>query len=45
MSLLEEIGGRVTVDATVDLFYTKVFSDPLLTPFFEGADKPHQIAK
>ncbi len=45
MSLFEEIGGRAAVNAAVDLFYTKVFADPLLTSFFEGTDKPRQIAK
>lgn len=38
MSLFEEIGGRAAVNAAVDLFYTKVFADPLLTSFFEGTD-------
>ena len=45
MSLYEEIGGRDAVNAAVDLFYTKVFADPLLVPFFEGVDRPRQIAK
>ena len=45
MSLFEEIGGRTAVNAAVDLFYTKVFADPLLIPFFEGTDRPRQIAK
>lgn len=38
MSLFEEIGGHAAVNAAVDLFYTKVFADPLLTSFFEGTD-------
>lgn len=45
MSLYEEIGGRDAVNAAVDLFYTKVFSDPLLTPFFTNTDTKQQIAK
>lgn len=45
MSLYEEIGGRDAVNAAVDLFYTKVFADPLLIPFFTKTDKKQQIAK
>ncbi len=45
MSLYEEIGGRDAVNAAVDLFYTKVFADPLLVPFFTNTDRKQQIAK
>lgn len=45
MSLYEEIGGRDAVNAAVDVFYTKVFSDALLIPFFEKTDRKQQIAK
>lgn len=44
-SLFERIGGEPAVDAAVDLFYTKVMSDDLLTPFFEGVDMKRQAAK
>ncbi len=45
MTLYEEIGGSAAVNASVDLFYTKVFADPLLAPFFSETDKPRQIGK
>jgi hemoglobin len=45
MSLYDEIGGRDAVNAAVDLFYTKVFADPLLEPFFANTDRAKQIGK
>ena len=44
-SLYERIGGEAAVNAAVDVFYKKVFADPLLKPFFEGVDIPGQINK
>ena len=45
-SLFIRLGGAPSVDAAVDLFYTKVLSDAALIPFFEGHDmarlKNHQ---
>ena len=44
-TLYERIGGNDAVNAAVDIFYDKVFSDPMLIPFFEGVDKEKQRHK
>jgi hemoglobin len=47
MALFVRIGGEPAVQATVDLFYTKVLGDAKLAPFFAGSDmasiKSHQV--
>lgn len=47
-SIYDAIGGAATVDAAVDLFYDKVWSDPDLSPYFDEVDrgklKGHQRA-
>lgn len=47
-SIYERIGGAPSVNATVDLFYAKVWADPALSGYFEGIDrarlKAHQRA-
>ncbi|MFQ5451028.1 MAG: chemotaxis protein CheW [Nitrospinaceae bacterium] len=37
-SLFEKIGGRVAVQAAVDIFYSKVLKDSRIKDFFEGVD-------
>jgi hemoglobin len=37
-SLLERIGGEAAVNAAVQSFYDKVFSDKVLAPFFANTD-------
>ena len=39
-TIYETIGGRLRIQAAVDLFYVKVFADPELKHFFEGVDAP-----
>ena len=39
-TLYETIGGRLRINAAVDLFYAKVFADDSVRPFFEGVDMP-----
>jgi truncated hemoglobin YjbI len=39
--LLELIGGRSTIKAATELFYSKVLEDANLRPFFERVDMPH----
>lgn len=41
-TLFERIGGAEAVDATVDLFYTKVLADDRIKRFFEGVDMNRQ---
>ena len=41
-TLFERIGGDEAVEAAVDIFYSKVLSDPALQPFFEGVDMDSQ---
>jgi hemoglobin len=38
-SIYESIGGASAVEATVDLFYAKVWSDSGLTPYFAEVDR------
>lgn len=46
-SLYARIGGREVVEAVVSDFYERVFSDPLLEPYFENVDREalyaHQV--
>jgi len=35
-SIYEQIGGRESVAAAVDIFYERVIGDPVLAPYFEG---------
>jgi hemoglobin len=44
-SLYEQLGGQAAVDAAVDVFYRRVLSDDLVSPFFEGVDMDKQIGK
>ncbi len=47
-SIYDAIGGAPAIHAAVDLFYEKVWSDPHLVRYFDGADrtklKRHQRA-
>jgi hemoglobin len=38
-NIYERIGGAPAVEAVVDLFYEKVWSDPALAGYFEGIDR------
>ena len=40
-TLYEMIGGRLTINAAVDLFYQKVLADESLRSFFEEVDMDH----
>jgi truncated hemoglobin YjbI len=40
-TLYETIGGRLTINAAVELFYQKVLADESLRPFFEGVGIDH----
>lgn len=44
-SLYDRIGGADAVKAAVEIFYGKVFSDPILIPFFANTDKDKQRIK
>lgn len=44
-TLFEKLGGRDAVDAAVDIFYSKVTTDPILAPFFQSVDMKRQRAK
>lgn len=44
-SLYERLGGKAAIDASVDLFYSKVLSDELLRPFFDDVDMTRQKGK
>ena len=37
-TLFERLGGGAAIDATVDLFYSKVLADDRIKHFFEGVD-------
>jgi hemoglobin len=47
-SIYDQLGGKPSIDAAVDLFYEKVWADPMLADYFEGIDrsrlKSHQRA-
>jgi len=43
--LYELIGGKRTVWAATEAFYRRVLADGTLSPFFEGTDMPHLIAR
>jgi len=40
-TLYETIGGRLRIQAAIELFYQKVFADQSLRPFFEGVGMDH----
>ena len=44
-SLYERLGGEIAIMAAVDLFYGKVFADPITRPFFDGIDMDVQARK
>jgi hemoglobin len=44
MALYDDIGGREAVAETVDRFYDRVLSDPVLAPYFAGTDMRRQKA-
>ena len=41
-TIYEEIGGKASVTAAVDLFYERVLTDPLLSPYFANTDMKRQ---
>jgi len=43
--LYELIGGKRTVWAATEAFYRRVLADDTLSPFFQGTDMPHLIAR
>jgi hemoglobin len=45
MSLYEQIGGEVAVNAAVDIFYKKMIADSRVNRFFFGVDMAQQAAK
>jgi hemoglobin len=45
MSLFEKIGGKDAVNATVDLFYTKILADDRIKDFFSTVDMDKQKNK
>ena len=44
-TLFEKIGGMPTVDAAVEIFYTKVLADEDIAPFFRWTHMKEQNAK
>lgn len=38
MSLYEDIGGKASIEAALNVFYGKVMGDPRVSVFFEGRD-------
>lgn len=48
MSLYEQLGQQAGITTAVDKFYVRVLGDPLLAPYFTGADvdqiRQHQVA-
>jgi two-component system, chemotaxis family, sensor kinase CheA len=44
-SLFERIGGQEAIDATVNVFYTKVLNDNRINRFFENTDLNHLFNK
>jgi hemoglobin len=45
VTIYEQIGGSVAVDAAVDIFYRKVLKDARIRKFFKGVDMNQQIAR
>lgn len=43
-SIYEQIGGRESVAAAVDIFYARVMDDPQLAAYFAGTDMRRQKA-
>jgi hemoglobin len=41
-SIYEQIGGRDSVAAAVDIFYARVMDDSVLAPYFSGTDMRRQ---
>jgi hypothetical protein len=35
-TLYDKLGGAAAIEAAVSIFYSRILSDPLLAPFFEG---------
>jgi len=44
-SLFEQLGGKETVNAAVDIFYKKILTDPTVNHFFENTNVEQQILK
>lgn len=44
-SLYDRIGGKFTINAAIDRFYEKIFSDERLKEFFENVNPERQIEK
>jgi hemoglobin len=45
MSVYEELGGTVAIEAAVDIFYRKMLLDERVAAFFETVDMDRQRAK
>jgi hemoglobin len=45
LSLYEQLGGDVAVNAAVDVFYRKVLADDRISRFFDSVDMDRQAAK
>ena len=43
-TVFDRLGGMVSIDAAVELFYDRVVSDPELAPFFDRVDLRRQRA-
>ncbi len=44
-TLFDRLGGRVAVDAAVEIFYGRVLADPTINHFFKGVPMQRQIMK
>lgn len=44
-SLYESLGGELSVNTAVDIFYRKVLADPAISEFFDSTDMDEQRAK
>lgn len=42
--IYKQLGGEDAISGIVDLFYARILSDPLLSPYFEGIDMARQRA-
>ncbi len=42
LSIYDRIGGEASIDAAVDLFYTKVLADTVVAHFFKSVDMKKQ---